>query len=537
MAKAIYKPLSFSTTIRNPHRIADFLYCIKDFDGQVLTNDVIHKIIKNVLKKKIYHTMPEMQNPSYAEIYNGDGEFTDAQLEDIIDISPQKHKEAGFDYGWPSRFDTWYELLKELGFIYYCVGEKILITDAGKNMIKAVINTPSNYSLWEYDEDTIQSGMLNSMAKYQIDNPLTKNLSKNNPLVLLLRVIEILKTKIDYHGISRGEISFFICWPNNDASELADYIISFRKDHGITVSDEIIYDYCLSLLGVGHDKEKRFKMSQITGEAVDEYIRKMRITGVISLRGNGRFIDENGFEADKIKYIVENYSTYKDFEDDKKKEYVLYMGELDSKLVFNPKEEHPGLEEAKKKCLKEYAVLFDDDKLAAELDITCTKKNSTDAVLKLIDKPTRFEFLISILLCKKYGADVVHPNYSVDDEGLPTHNAGPGNPDIICENIDTLALVEVSLMLGRSDQINNEIIPIQRHLKDYDNSLCKNKNAIFVAPKIHPDTEQASRYARLLDHINIFTADCEHFQKQVLSTITLTELCKQMQTSCAIDHA
>ncbi len=31
-------------------------------------------------------------------------------------------------------------------------------------------------------------------------------------------------------------------------------------------------------------------MSQIN-EAVDEYIRKMRITGLISLRGNGRFID------------------------------------------------------------------------------------------------------------------------------------------------------------------------------------------------------------------------------------------------------
>lgn len=290
-------------------------------------------------------------------------------------------------------------------------------------------------------------------------------------------------------------------------------------------------------MGVGHDKEKRFKMSQITGEAVDEYIRKMRITGVISLRGNGRFIDENGFESEKIKYIVDNYSTYKEFDEDKKKEYVLYMGELDSKLVFNPEEEHPGLEEARTKCLKEYAILYDDDKLASELDITCTKKNSTDAVLKLIDKPTRFEFLISILLCKKYGADVVHPNYSVDDEGLPTHNAGPGDPDIICEDVDTLALVEVSLMLGRSDQINNEIIPIQRHLKDFNNPLSKDKNAIFVAPKIHPDTEQASRYARLLDHINIFTADCEHFQKQVLATATLTELCKQMQTSCAIEHA
>lgn len=32
-----YKPLSFSTTMRNPARIADFLNCILPFEGQILT--------------------------------------------------------------------------------------------------------------------------------------------------------------------------------------------------------------------------------------------------------------------------------------------------------------------------------------------------------------------------------------------------------------------------------------------------------------------------------------------------------------------
>lgn len=61
------KPLSFSTTIRNPERI------------------------------------PKSEDET----------FSDKQLEKIIEMSPQKHKEAGFEYGWDSRFDTWYKMIKK----------------------------------------------------------------------------------------------------------------------------------------------------------------------------------------------------------------------------------------------------------------------------------------------------------------------------------------------------------------------------------------------------------------------------------------
>ncbi|GAA8934925.1 hypothetical protein HpEKB20_00630 [Helicobacter pylori] len=52
-------------------------------------------------------------------------------------------------------------------------------------------------------------------------------------------------------------------------------------------------------------------MNQITNEAVDEYIRKMRITGLISLRGNGRFIDINTNENNKIDYILQTHKAFK----------------------------------------------------------------------------------------------------------------------------------------------------------------------------------------------------------------------------------
>ena len=87
-----------------------------------------------------------------------------------------------------------------------------------------------------------------------------------------------------------------------------------RKKVGYSYSDEYMYEICLELLGATEEQRNRFKLSQICGEAVDEYIRKMRTTGIISLRGNGRFIDYNVWEVEKIDYILEHYSEYKTFE-------------------------------------------------------------------------------------------------------------------------------------------------------------------------------------------------------------------------------
>lgn len=61
--------------------------------------------------------------------------FSDEELERITEISPQQHKEMGFEHGWESRFDTWYKLMCEFGFCYYAKYEKILISDSAKMLI------------------------------------------------------------------------------------------------------------------------------------------------------------------------------------------------------------------------------------------------------------------------------------------------------------------------------------------------------------------------------------------------------------------
>ena len=35
-----YKPLLYTTTVRNPERYKDFIHLLKKFDGQILTADI-----------------------------------------------------------------------------------------------------------------------------------------------------------------------------------------------------------------------------------------------------------------------------------------------------------------------------------------------------------------------------------------------------------------------------------------------------------------------------------------------------------------
>ncbi len=66
-------------------------------------------------------------------------------------------------------------------------------------------------------------------------------------------------------------------------------------------------------------------------------IRKMRITGLISLRGNGRFIDINTNENNKIDYILQTHKAFKgDYLNDtqtNKLAFFNYMAIVDSFLL------------------------------------------------------------------------------------------------------------------------------------------------------------------------------------------------------------
>ncbi len=260
--EAEFKPLSFSTTMRNPSRMAEFLTCLLPYESQILTNDIIYKVAMALIKKKLYQPMYIKKTPALKSILNEEREFTDQEAEEIMVNSPQNHKEAGFEKGWPSRFDTWYKLSMEFGFVFYEVGSPIIISTTGHMLIDAHNENPTN-------DEKIKNVFLNALTKYQTNNPFRKNLNDNSPLILLLQVIKLLKDDPDENdaGVFRSELSLIICWPNRDAHSLYLKIKELREQYHFTYGDEVIYEICLNLLSATDEQRNRFKIEQITGEA------------------------------------------------------------------------------------------------------------------------------------------------------------------------------------------------------------------------------------------------------------------------------
>ena len=514
-----HKPLSFSTTMRNPERIAPFLECIAPYEGEKLTSGCINSIVRDVIRKKLYVPLSVKRDPKLKAIENNDDEsFSEEQLSKIIAISPQKHKEAGFEAGWPSRFDTWYKLQKEFGFLWYEPGERIVLSHTGHMLVEAARRVPA-------DNLKIQNIFLNAMVKYRSDNPFRKTLNSNVPLLLVLRTIRRIKD-LDpkVAGLYRAELSFLICWPDENVERLCDFIIGPRKKYKVSgYTDEIIYNLCLNILGYGEKEKKYIKMKQVTGEAVDDYIRKMKITGILSLRGNGRFLDYNNLEQEKINYILSAYPRPINYRDDK--EYFEYMGEVDESLLIHSGAPAKDSDKLRKERLEQVAREYTIETIFKELVSVCRKRESKDPLFKFISAPARLEFLTSIALVQNFEGLNVYPHYVVDDEGLPTFTAPGGISDIECRDQTYEELVEVSLGCSHQQQVNDEMLPIVRHLTE----VKKKHNlafSIFVAPKIHPDAKLFTEFIKYKQHLDIKAFDIENFISAIKDEPHLSDLMK-----------
>lgn len=172
------------------------------------------------------------------------------------------------------------------------------------------------------------------------------------------------------------------------------------------------------MINFNSNDEKRYKISNICHELPDEFVRKMRMTGLISIRGAGRFIDINNQEISKVEYIVNNYSKIRDFSSER--EYYDYVKEIDTKLgSLKPIETAD--EKQKRNLYLKWVSEFSMDVLKKELNIVCDRRaQSKNEVFKFINEPLRFEFLTALTLQKKFTNVIVKPNYSADDEGMLT---------------------------------------------------------------------------------------------------------------------
>jgi len=403
--------------MRNPERIKPFLETLKKHNRKVLNNSLIIEICKEIIKENLY-TPTKISKEVRNKIKKGVS-INDKEAQKIIDDNPQEHKEAGFDRGWASRFDTWYKLAKELGFIYYEYGKKIEFSKIG--LMLADNEHP------EFE----QQAFLNSFVKYQRNNPFKRVLNENAPLILLLEVIKKLNKdkRFNQKGITRKEIPLLLCWRDNDSEALYKQITDIRKKYSYNPSGEVILEICDKQIGGRHSSNKDKTILQ---EYPDEFLRKMRLTGLITIRGLGRFIDLNTKEIKKIDYAIKNYSKYKKYKTER--EYFDYVSKIDKKLVSF--EIEPIIDiRIERRLLIRWAEHYKWEKVREELIRLSANQSSKDDILKLIPAPLRLEFLSALAIILKYPKIIVKPNYISDDEGLPSNHAIGGKPDIECEEL------------------------------------------------------------------------------------------------------
>jgi len=491
-----YKPLLYTTTMRNPGRLKYMLYVLNQFDGQILNDNLATKICGETIRYGLYRPMKKLISVKNKWESSEQGEFSEYLLDDnevslMLRNNPQSHKEAGFAKGWPSRFATIYDLTKELGLAYFWPGEPIVISPLGHHLLKALkveIESDSGFISCDITHPEYeQQVFMQALAKSQRRNPFVRVLNDNIPLILLLETIQKLNgdPRQNGCGMSRRELPLLIFWKDNNAEALYQRIVRLRKEYGYAPSDEIICDICIDEIMEGNFKD--FKVKSIVDEYPDEFIRKMRMTGLISLRGAGRFIDINKNESEKVEYILSHYSHYTHFDDERA--YFEYMAELDTNLIQISS--HKPAASASEKLLDNWLSIYNWAVIKKELNNLATKKNSSDNILKLLAAPSRLEFLTALAIrCKMPGVRVV-PNYSCDDEGLPTSTAGGNKGDIECYEKQNGVLVEVTMAMGRT-QTMMEVWPIERHLDDFQKR--QKSQCIFVAPSIYSDSQRQIQF-------------------------------------------
>lgn len=491
-----YKPLLYTTTMRNPGLLKYMLYVLNQFDGQILNDNLATMICGETIRYGLYRPMKKLISVKNKWESSEQGEFSEYLLNDnevslMLRNNPQSHKEAGFAKGWPSRFATIYDLTKELGLAYFWPGEPIVISPLGHHLLKSLkveIESDSGFISCDITHPEYeQQVFMQALAKSQRRNPFVRVLNDNIPLILLLETIQKLNgdPRQNGCGMSRRELPLLIFWKDNNAEALYQRIIRLRKEYGYAPSDEVICDICIDEIMEGNFKD--FKVKSIVDEYPDEFIRKMRMTGLISLRGAGRFIDINKNESEKVDYILSHYSHYTHFDDERA--YFEYMAELDTNLIQISS--HKPAASASEKLLDNWLSIYNWAVIKKELNNLATKKNSSDNILKLLAAPSRLEFLTALAIrCKMPGVRVV-PNYSCDDEGLPTSTAGGNKGDIECYEKQNGVLVEVTMAMGRT-QTMMEVWPIERHLDDFQKR--QKSQCIFVAPSIYSDSQRQIQF-------------------------------------------
>lgn len=530
--------LYLDTSLRNPERVKNFLTALYPYNNQVLTEDLAVDVEKKLIMEGLFRPNIVSSVSSLKDKI----EFTESEAEEIMKLAPQDHSGEGTS-GWPSRFRTHYFNMSQLGYIFAPeFGEEILFGESGIKLVN--LNNEENGKISQLH--------CNAMCKFHANNPFINNANENIPLILIIKLIKLFILKTG-KGLRPNEIPIIICWKNNDANELYEYIEKFRDDLkeieneniNLTKKNEkkniLTLKYCTKIFGDDwqikeYNKGIKVKLSgtftkdtTILKDYPDTYFRYIKESTLIYKKKiNGKtYLVLDDKQNDLINYILENYGSLKEFNN--KKDYFDFISSVDNKIFSeNLVEILP-----EKEFLTKWIVEFGEETIEKELLKLAknpTGSKSDNEFLKDIAPSLRLEWLLSLFVFNKVkNLKDFKPYYHINDDGQAIRHAnGESNNH---SGVDGIAFINNSFftieptLLTKTKQYHKESFSNHKHLlKEMENFPEKKGYCLQISPEPSFETIQYAKSEKRESGVNLIPVSIKNFIDKINKTGDLKSL-------------
>lgn len=496
-----YKVVSFSTTIRNPKRNVEFLRALRRFNGVVFDDKIAKLCFEEFVKNGIY-TLSNIPNEIKDKLEN-EITLNDLEFKKLLTLNPQIATLEKISH----RIKTHLQALESQGFIMLL----------GDKKCKAISLTKFAFDLLER-----KSSPTNLYAKIMIgwhtNNPTRPNIAnKARPFLNTIFVIDLLKKEwsklgdngknTETKGILKHEFkSFVLGMKDCDYAKCVGEILHYRASYGLEENKEYIAQYLFEKQGL-----ERVSYATLNDYA-DEVFRKFEMSGLLTARGAFKYIyyDFSRFESAKVQSLLETYKGYTCEDFTSVQEYIAFLDSINLPWVMSKSVRKEVVTQKAKslnmsvktsefenldalesrlnqafytKSLQSKIEKSEIANLLNELRILANAQESKDNDFKNIPEPLRLEYLLALILGKKYGVSNLQSNLIYNENGEPLSYAPAGKADLVYENCN----FEATMIKNRNQQLNSETTSIARHLYESQKQSNLEQRAVLIAPYIHFD--------------------------------------------------
>lgn len=527
-----FKVFSINTTVRNPVRNTEFLKSFEEFENKPFDSDAKERYLYKLVRNGVYRFTNLDQ--TVKEKLKLDIQLTDSETRQAFHDNPQAT-------GFANRVVTQLRSLKDQGFLKFTVDGK-----GGKPAIYSITSLGHELLDNNIESNDVYCKAMIGMHAY---SPIRETMyNRSRPFLNTLFVINEVNRLWAQRGESPKGIlkhefaAFVLSMKDCNYKEAAKRIIDYRIKFGKVEKESFIEKYLFDTLSLN-----KVAYKSIMKDYVDDVYRKFEMTGLIRQRGayTYTYIDFSLVNIGKVKLILNQYHDYKFETFANKDEYYEFLdtiklpwlsSEGDRKVVLQSKADALGVDISglslndadsllnrisSQTAISSQVSKYSEDTIEHEL-LIISRDADGDSIFESLPEALRLEFLLALLIGKKYGANYIISNLIYSDEGMPLSFAPSGKADIVYNNPSFGLIIEATTIRDRTQQLNSETTNLTRHMKDLQNRTDKIYHMSLVAPYIHADV-------------------CDYFQFKSISTglgicpLTISRLVEITELSNDID--